>query len=65
MTLTVANMGDQALRLAQFLTDDFHDLDVLLFIMTANIVNFTNTTLVDNQINGLAVVFDIQPVTNI
>ena len=45
MTLTVANMGNQALRLAQLLTDDFHNLDVLLFIMTADIVDFAHTTL--------------------
>ena len=51
MTLTVANMGDQAFRLAQLLADNLHNLNVLLFIVTTDVVDFTNTPLVDNQIN--------------
>ena len=43
MTLTVANMGNQALRLAQLLADDLYDFDVLLLVVTADVVNFTNT----------------------
>ena len=58
-------MSDQAFRLAQLLADNLHNLNVLLFIVTTDVVDFTNTTLVDNQINGLAVIFHIQPVTDI
>ena len=58
-------MGNQALRLAQFLADDLHDLNILLFVMATDIVNFTNATIVNNQINSLAVIFNIQPVTDI
>lgn len=65
MTLTVANMGDKDLRLAQFLADNLHDLDVLLLIVATDVVDFTNTALVNNQINSLSVVFNIQPVTNV
>ena len=50
MTLTIANVSDQALRLAQFLADNLHDFNVLLLVVTADVVDFTNTTLVDNQI---------------
>ena len=58
-------MSDQALRLAQLLADNLHDLNILLLVVTADVVDFTNTTLVDNQINGLAVIFHIQPVTDV
>ena len=58
-------MGDQALRLAQLFADNLHDLDVLLLIVTADVVDFTNSTFVDNQVNGLAVVLHIQPVTDV
>ena len=58
-------MGNQALRLAQFLADDFHNLDVLLLVMAADIVDLTNAALVDNQVDGLAMVFNIEPVADI
>ena len=58
-------MSDQALRLVQFLADNLHNLNILLLIVTTDVVDFTNTTLVDNQINGLAVIFHIQPVTDV
>ena len=65
MTLTVANMGDKDLRLTHFLADNLYDLDVLLLIVATDVVDFTNTALVNNQINSLAVVFNIQLVTNV
>ena len=65
MTLTVANMGNQTLRLTQLFADDLYNLDVLLLVVTADIVDLANTTLVDNQVDSLAVVFHIQPVADI
>ena len=53
VTLTITNMCDQALRLAQFFADDLHDLDILLLVMAADIIDFTNATLVDNQVDSL------------
>ena len=58
-------MSDQAFRLAKLLADNLHDLNILLLVMTTDVVDFTNTTLVDDQINGLAVIFHIQPVTDV
>ena len=51
MTLTVANMGNQTLRLTQLFADDLYNLDVLLLVVTADIVDLANTTLVDNPVS--------------
>ena len=52
-------MGDQAFRLAQLLTDELDDIDVLHFIVTTDIIYFTNTTVMNDQIDCLAVIFYI------
>lgn len=44
MTATITNMSDQAFRLAQLLADNLHDLNILLLVVTADVVDFTNTT---------------------
>ena len=65
MALTVTNMGNQALRLAQLFADNFHDFNVLLLVVTTDIVDFTHATLMDNQVDCLTVILHIQPVTDI
>ena len=65
VTLAVSNVSDQAFRLAQLLTDELDDIDVLHLVVAADVVNLTDTALVDDQVDGLAVVLYIQPVADI
>ena len=65
VALAVGNMGDQAFRLAQLLTDELDDIDVLHLVVAADVVNLTDTSFVDDQVDGLAVVLYIQPVADI
>ena len=54
MALAVGNEGDQILGLAEFLDDQFYDIDVGHLIVTAHIIYLADSSLVDDQINGLA-----------
>lgn len=65
MPLTVTNMSDQALWLTQFLANNFHNINILLLVMSTDIIYFSNTAFVNNQVNSLTMIFNIQPIANI
>ena len=65
MTLTVCYVCDQALWFSKLFADDLNDVDIFHFVVSAYIVNLTNTSFVDDQVDGAAVILNIQPVTNI
>ena len=65
VALAVSNVSDQAFRLAQLLTDELDDIDILHLVVAADVVNLTDTALVDDQVDGLAVILYIQPVADI
>ena len=65
MSLTVTYMCDQALRFAKLFADNLNDLNILFLVVSAYIVDFSNSSVMDDQIDCLAVVLYIQPVTNI
>ena len=77
MSLTVCYIGNQILadkrlarvvvckHLLQGLDNDFDDLNVLFFVMTAYIVGFEQSALLLHHVDGLCVVFDIQPVADV
>lgn len=56
---------DEGLRLTECLQDGLHDLEVGALVVSANVVDLTWLTLPDDQVDGLAVIGDIEPVTYI
>ena len=65
MTLPVGDIGDQALGFPQGLADDLDDIDVAHLVMAANVVDLAHPALMDNQVNGFAVILHIQPVPDV
>ena len=65
MTLSIRHISDQGLVLPQLFDDQLHNVDVAHLIVTANIIDFTDATTMHYQIDGLAVILHIQPVTDI
>ena len=65
MTLAVSYMRNQTLRLAQFFTNQFYDINIAHLVMTADIIYLAYSALMDNQINRLAMILDIQPIAYI
>ena len=65
MAFTVCYVCDQAFRFAKFLADDLNDIDICHFVMSAYIVNFADTSFVDDQVDSAAVIFYIEPVTDV
>ena len=65
MALTIRNIGDETFGLAELTADDFNDIDVFHFVMSADIIYFTDSSLVDNKVDGTAVILYIEPVSNI
>ena len=47
MTLTVCYVCDQALWFSKLFADDLNDVDIFHFVVSAYIVNLTNTSFVD------------------
>jgi hypothetical protein len=62
VTGTVGYKVDQALRLVQSLQDGLNYFQIGALVVTAYIVNLAYTTLVNDQVDGSAVVIYMQPV---
>ena len=65
MTFAVGNMMDEAFRLAQCFANQFDDVDVLHFIVAADIIDFADAALLEDEVDGPTMVFDIEPVSDI
>ena len=65
MPLPVLNMLDQRVWLIQIVTDQLHNIDIGHFIMAADIVGLAITGLPDDEVDSLAVILDIEPVSDI
>lgn len=65
MPLTVFHKDNQVFRFPKLMTDQSHDIDVSHLIVTADIVDLSDTPLMQNQINRPAVIVHIEPVTDI
>ena len=65
VALAVGDVRDQALGLAQLSADQLDDVDVLHLIVAADVVNLALTAFAHDQVDGLAVVLDIEPVADV
>ena len=65
VSFSVFHVRDQAFRFAQFFTDQFDDIDVPHFVVAAHVVDFSNPALLQDPIDGPAVVFHVQPVPHV
>ena len=54
ITLAVGNISDQILGIAELLDDPLHDVYIRHLIVTAHIIYLADSSLVDDQIDGLA-----------
>ena len=65
MTFAVGNMMDEAFRFAQFFANQFNDVDIPHFIVAADVIDFADTSLLKDEVDGPAMVFNIEPVADI
>ena len=65
MAFAILYICDEALRFSQRLTDELHDIDITHLIVPADIIHLAHTAMLQNEIDGLAVILHIQPVTHI
>lgn len=65
VTLAVSNVFDQGVRLVQVVTDQLNDVDVVHFVVATDVVDFANRPLFQNEVDGLAVVFNVKPVADV
>ena len=65
MTFAVGNMMDEAFRLVQCFANQFDDVDVLHFIVAADIIDFADAALLEDEVDGPTMVFDIEPIANV
>ena len=65
MAFTVRDMMDEAFRFAQFFANQFDDVDIPHFIVAADVIDFADTAFLEDEVDGPAMVFDIEPVADI
>ena len=65
MSLAILYVLDQALRLAEIFTDEFYDINIFHLIVSTNVVDFSDGSVAQDQVNRLTVILDIQPVAHI
>ena len=65
VTLAVGDVGDEAFGLAEPVADEADDLDVLHLVMAADVVDLAHAAVAHDQVHGLAVVLDIEPVPHV
>ena len=65
VALPIRHMDDQALGLAQLLADQLHDVDVAHLVVAAHVVHLADPALMDDQVDGPAVILHIQPVPDV
>ena len=65
MALAVRDVLNQVLALAEFLEDGLDDIDIGAFIVAADVVNLADTALLQDEVDGTAVILDIKPVADI
>ena len=65
VALAVGHVFDQGVWLAQVVADQLDDVDVVHFVVAADVVDFANLALFQDQVDGLAVVFNVQPVADV
>ena len=65
MTRAIGNGCNQVHGLAEGPANDLYDIDVKHLVMTADIVTLAHAAIMNDQINGLAMILHIKPVANI
>ena len=65
VALSVCYVCDKAFGFSEFLADKLNDIDVSHFVMTAYIVYFSDSSVVDHEVDCLTVVFYVKPVSDI
>lgn len=65
VALAVRHVLDEVLALAEFLQDRLDDIDVRALIVAADVVDLADAALLQNEVDGMAVVLDIEPVADI
>ncbi len=73
MAGTVGDVGDEVLIFALLtaeqtvdgLDDDMNDVDILPLVEAADVIGVGNLTLMEDEVNGAGVVFNIKPVAYI
>ena len=65
VAFAVGDVLDEVFGLAELLEDGLDDVDVGALIVAADVVNLADATLLQDQFDGMAVVLDVEPVTDV
>ena len=65
MAMSISNMSDKTLWFSKLLKNNLYNLDIGLFAMSTEVVDLSDLALLQNCKNSIAVILNIEPVTNI
>lgn len=65
VALAVGDVLDEVFGLAELLEDGLDDVDVGALIVAADIVDLADAALLQDEVDGAAVILDIEPVTDV
>lgn len=65
MALTVGDVLDEIFRLAELLENGLDNIDVGALIVAADVVDLADAALLQDQVDGVAVILDVEPVADV
>ena len=65
VALAVGDVLDEVFGVAELLEDGLDDVDVGALIMAADVVDLADAALLQNQVDGMAVILDVEPVADV
>ena len=65
VSLPVGHVDDEGFRFIQRLADELHDVDVAHLVVAAYVINFTDVAVVDDEVDGPAVILHVQPIPHV
>ncbi len=65
MTFAITHISNQTFGLTKMIANKLNNINISHLIMSADIINLACSVLMNNEVNGLAVISNIQPISYI
>ena len=65
MAFTVGHINDEGFGFSEFVEDSLHHINVGSFVVATDVVDFTDPTVPNDEINRFTMVFHVEPITDV
>ena len=65
VAFAVGNVSDEVFTLAELMDDELDNVDILHFVMAADVIDLPYSAVLEDKVDGFAMIFNIKPVAYI